>query len=220
MVWLAAAAMSVQVASSLIGGRKQAKLAARQEQAQIKAQSEAESRAIIKDRLAQTVRNSYQAALMQSQLALKKQQAQGLSAGIRAQGLAAQGAAAANAAATGNTGASVAAVSADIQAKQDVAEAQNLLNYAADVDNHNRELDAMVMNTKLSAPDGTRNYQSSGHMSAWRSQAGLEIANSVAQFGFGYAQRRMSLSLGNNSGMKSGMPSGSLSKPQLSLSRF
>ena len=96
----------------------------------------------------------------------------------------------------------------------------DLLNYAADVDNHNRELDAMVMNTKLSAPDGTRNYQSSGHMSAWRSQAGLEIANSVAQFGFGYAQRRMSLSLGNNSGMKSGMPSGSLSKPQLSLSRF
>ena len=220
MVWFAAAALAAQVASSLYSGRKQAKLAARQEQAQITAPSEAASRAIIKDRLAQTVRNSYQASLMQSQLALKKQQAQGLSAGIKAQGLAAQGAAAANAAATGNTGASVVAVSADIQAKQDVAEAQNLLNYASEVDNHNRELDAMVVNTQLSAPDGTRNYQATNHMSAWRSQAGLEIANAVAQFGLNYAQRRMSLSLGNNSGMKSGMPSGSLSKPQLSLSRF
>ena len=220
MVWFAAAAAGVGLFSSLYSSRKQASMAARQEQAQIKAQSEAEARAIIKDRLAQTVRNSYQASLMQSQLALKKQQAQGLSAGIKASGLAAQGAAAANSAATGNVGASVAAVSADIQAKQDIAEAQNRLNYEAEVDNYNRELDMLVVNTKLSAPDGVRNYTATNYRSSWRSQAGLEIFNAAAQFGLNYAQRRMSLSLGDNTPQRSGLPLGSLSKPQLSLSRF
>lgn len=220
MVWFAAAAMGVQMVSSLWGGRKQASMAAKQEAANIKAQSEAEARAIIKDRLNQTVRNSYQAALMQSQLALKRQQAQGLSAGIKAAGLAAQGTAAANAAAAGNTGASVQAVSAAINAKQEVAEDQARLNYAAEIDNHNRELDAMAMNTQQSAPDGVRNYQTTNYRSAWRSAAGLEIATAAAQFGLGYAQRRMSLSLGSRVPSASGMPSGSLSKPQLSLSRF
>lgn len=196
MSWFAAGAVAVGTVTSIWQGRQAAKQAARSENAQIAASSEAEARAIVRDRLNQKIRNSYQAAILQKNLALAKQKAAQTGGDISAASLAAKGSAEANRAASGNFGASAVAVAVDIDAKAGAAQEQNKLNLEADIENYNSELDAIVVNTQQSAPEGIRKYSTSNYSSSWKRQAGVDIINGLAQFGLGYAQRRMSLGPG------------------------
>lgn len=218
MSWFAAGAAAVGVVTSVWQGRQQAKAAARAESAQIQGQSEAESRAIIRDRLNQTVRNSYQAAMLQSQLALQRQKAAKTSADIRSQGLVARGTAEANRAASGVVGASAQAVAADIDSKVNAATAQTQLELQQSLDNYNAELDMIVVNTAQSAPEGVRDYRSTGNYgSDWRKAAGVEILSGLAQFGFGYAQRRMQLGPGTTPAPRGNVGQGITRTPQTRL---
>lgn len=196
MSWFAAGAIAVGTATSIWQGRQQAKAAARAENGQIAAASDAEARAIVRDRLNQRIRNSYQAAILQKNLALAKQKAAQTGGDISAAALAAKGTSEANRAASGNFGASAVAVASDIDAKAGAALEQNKLNLEADLENYNSELDAIVVNTQQSAPEGVRKYSTYGYSSSWKRQAGVDIITGLAQFGLGYAQRRMSLGPG------------------------
>lgn len=218
MSWFAAGAAAVGVATSVWQGRQASKSAARGESAQIRAQSEAESRAIIRDRLNQTIRNSYQAAMLQSQLALQKQKSARLGSEIRTQGLVSHGAAEANRAAAGVVGASAQVVASDIDSKVDAAQAQNYLDLQQSVENYNSELDMIVVNTAQSAPEGVRDYRSTGNYgSDWRRAAGVEILSGLAQFGFGYAARRMQLGPGITPAARGNVGQGVTSTPRTQL---
>lgn len=200
MVWMLAAAAGIGAIQSIIGGRSASKQAAAQANAANRnaaAQTEAESKAIIKERLNTTIRNSYQAALMQQQLGLRKQQAAKEAAGIRAAALAAQGAARVSAAAAGNFGASVDAVAADIDIKAGEALATNEANLTTAIENYNAELDMMVLNTAQSAPNqqakvelAGRSYDSSGKTALYA------VGSALADFGLNYAMRYMKLNPG------------------------
>lgn len=196
MVWWMAAAFAASAATSILGSRKQAKQAQAAEDWQNRSNAEAESKQIIKDRLATSVRNAYATAARASALAVQKQQLANGQANTRASALAATGTARANNAATGTEGASAQAVATDIQMKMQADIDQQNLNYSQAVDDTNQELETQLMNTRIGAPDGVRNYYSSGVGKSWKQGAWLGLANAAIGFGMQYMNAKASLGAG------------------------
>ena len=196
MVWWMAAAFAASAATSILGNRKQAKAAQRAEDFQNRSSAEAESKQIIKDRLATTVRNAYATAARASALAVQKQQLAGSQAATRASALAATGSVKANQYASENYGASAQAVAQDIQTKMQADIDQQQLNYSQQVDDFNQELETQVVNTRIGAPDGVRNYYSSGVGGSWKQGAWLGLANAAIGFGLQYMNAKASLGAG------------------------
>lgn len=157
------------------------------------AASKAEGENIARERLNQTIRNSYSTAFAQANLALQKRQLSERKAGIGAAGLAATGDVTAMAAATGSTGASADAAAADIQMKVAAAEDQTVDAYENAMTNYNNELKSMVINTDSSAPQvraPVYNGPSGGDI------LGMGLMAGAMAFGSNYAMRSMSLGLG------------------------
>lgn len=241
MTWFALGAAAVGVVTNIVSGRSQARQAVAQQNAanraqaaQIINQSKAEADSIVNASLNATIRNAYAASIAQQELALKKQQAARQKADISAASLAAQGAASANASANESIGASVDAVASDIQQKAQQAADDVDLQWRQDVQNYNRTLDEIVLNQAM---DRTRmrsyNVDTSSSYSGpnMRDIVALSLMNGAAQWGLGYAQRRMQLGAGTprqaGKGLYGGSASvrgatstgGSLAAPQISLPR-
>ena len=152
-----AAMAGIQVVQGLFGANKAKNDAIRQ----MNAQSKAEGQAITTERLNRTVQNSYSTAFQQMQLALQKRQAVNQSAEVSAGTLVAKSQASLNAGASGTVGASVQAIASDIDQKSSVAQDSIRDNVDNAIQNYNRDIDTMVLNTKISEPQ-MRNFSYSG----------------------------------------------------------
>lgn len=152
----------------------------------------AEGQAVVKERLNTTIRNSYNTALQQSQLALQKRQLSGQSNAIGAAGLQAAGDVAVGAAATGSEGASIDAIAADVQMKTQTAMDMTSDAFENAVENYNSALDLMVINTEQSE-SSVRQAQYNGPSSG--AVLGGAILGGLSTFASGYATRQMSLGL-------------------------
>lgn len=189
MTWFAAGAIAVGTATSLYGASASASASA----AAAGRASAAEGRAITRERLNKTISNAYSAAFQQLQLASQKQQLAQQQSEIYAQGLAAQGAQEALVAATGTVGASAQAVRTDIAQKVDQASQQVEQGLESAIDNYNRGLDALVLNTEQTQQE-IRQYTYDGPSAG--SMAATAIIGGLAQFAGNYATRQMTLGLG------------------------
>ena len=189
MAWFVAGAV-LSAGTSFISSSSAA--AASQEQAN--AISRAEGERIEKERINQTIRNSYNTALGQMNLALQKRRLSTQATDIRAVTLAAKGDVNTAVAATGSIGASTAAIVADIDQKSDQAIAQTYDEYEMAVENYNNELGMQVLNTAASAPTPTPIQQvgpSTGEM------VGAALLGGLATFASNYASAKMKLGLGS-----------------------
>lgn len=160
---------------------------------QANAVSKAEGEAVVKERLNTTIRNSYNTALSQSQLALRKQQLAQASADTGAAALGVRGDADAMNAASGSIGGSTAAISADIQMKADAAQSRIDAELENAITNYNAELDMMALNTKLSESN-VRPVQYTGPSTG--EMLGTSAFVAAGSFASNYAMRQMSLGLG------------------------
>lgn len=192
MTWFAAGAAAVSLATSAYSSNAAAKSGARA----AGAQSKAEGEAVQAERLNYTIRNSYNTALSQMQLGLKKKQLSQQMGAISAAKLMAKGDANAVAAATGSIGASAQAVTADIDMKAQAAIDMTTDSFESAIEEHNMSLQMMVLNT-----EGTQHkmgeIQYTGPSGS--EMLGMAAASSVAQFAGNYASRKMSLGLGTPS---------------------
>ena len=187
--------MAVQAGLSFLGGQSQKA----QVKAQLRTQQIADSKEIVRDRLQASIRNAYATALGQVQLALQKKQTAQQMSSVRAGGVSALGDASLMSAYSGTMGASVDAVSSDIMQRSNEALTQLQENYDASLQDYNRSLDAMVMNTELSKPE-QREYKYMGP-STTDNLLG-SIAGTAMSFAGNYANQKMKLGL--QEGVKKG----------------
>lgn len=190
MTWFAAGAIAISTATSIYG----ANASANSQAAAAGRASAAEGKAIARERLNKTISNAYSAAFSQMQLAQQKGQLAQQSSDISAAGVAAQGNVELMAAATGSEGASVQAVSADVAQKVNTAQDQVQQGLEQAVDNYNRSLDMMVINTEQTQQE-IRQYSYDGPSAG--SQIATGVLGGLAQFAGVYASRQMQLGLGN-----------------------
>lgn len=187
---------SLMIGSALFSGAS-AFLSARSSAAsgirQANAVSKAEGEAVVKERLNTTIRNSYNTALSQAQLALRKQQLAQASADTGAAALGVRGDADAINAASGSIGGSTAAISSDIQMKADAAQSRIDAELENAITNYNAELDMMALNTKLSESN-VRPVQYTGPSTG--EMLGTAAFVAAGSFASNYAMRQMSLGLG------------------------
>ena len=204
MSWFMAGAAAVTAVTTYTGAQSQKSAAIKQGNAV----SLAEGKAIVRERLNQTIRNSYNTGLAQMQLGLEKRRMIQQGADISAAALAAKGNADALSAASGSIGASVQAVAADINQKADSALDMTRDAFEMSVINYNNDLDAMVMNTDQSAPQPRKNEYIGPSDGAILGQS---LMSGVSQFASSYAMRHMQLGLGNKPNVPSSSGGGSLS---------
>lgn len=190
MSWFMAGAAAVTAATSLYSANSAAQSAAKQ----AGAASRAEGEAIAKERLNATVRASYQTAMQQMQLGLKKRQLSQQAADINAATLAAKGDATLAAAATGSIGASTNAVISDIEQKSQAALDQTTDSFENAVENYNQELQMMVVNMDQTAPT-VRQYEYNGPSGG--EMLGMAVMQGLSSFASSYAMKKMSLGLGD-----------------------
>lgn len=189
MTWFMAGAAAFTTVTSMYSANSAASASARA----AGAQSRAEGEAVAKERLNATIRNSYNTALAQMNLGLKKKQLSQQATDIRAATLAAKGDATLAAAATGSIGASTNAVISDIEQKSQAALDQTTDAFENAVENYNMELQMMVINTDQTAPTVRPveyHGQSRGEM------LGAALMQGLGSFASNYAMRKMSLGLG------------------------
>lgn len=190
MTWFAAGAIAVSTASSIYG----ANASANSQAAAAGRASAAEGKAISRERLNKTISNAYSAAFGQMQLAHQKAQLAQQSSDISSAGVAARGQADALVAASGSVGASVQAIQSDISQKVNTAQGQVQQGLEQAVDNYNRSLDMMVINTEQTNQE-IRQYSYDGPSAG--SQVASGILGGLAQFAGMYASRQMQLGLGS-----------------------
>ena len=189
MTWFMAGAAAVTTVTSLYGAQS----AANSQAKAAGAASRAEGEAIAKERLNATIRNSYNTALAQMNLGLKKKQLSQQAGDIRAATLAAKGDVTLAAAATGSIGASTNAVVSDIEQKSQAALDQTTDAFENAVENYNMDLQMMVINTDQSAP----NVQPvEYHGPSGGEMLGMAVMQGLGSFASNYAMRKMSLGLG------------------------
>ena len=189
MTWFMAGAAAVTTVTSMYSANSAASASARA----AGAQSRAEGEAVAKERLNATIRNSYNTALAQMNLGLKKKQLSQQATDIRAATLAAKGDATLAAAATGSIGASTNAVISDIEQKSQAALDQTTDAFENAVENYNMELQMMVINTDQSAPT-VRPVEYHGPSRG--EMIGAALMQGLGSFASNYAMRKMSLGLG------------------------
>lgn len=189
MTWFAAGAAAVSLATSAYSANASAKSGARA----AGAQSKAEGEAVQAERLNYTIRNSYNTALSQMQLGLKKKQLSQQMGAISAAKLMVKGDANAVAAATGSIGASTQAVTSDIDMKAQAAIDMTTDAFESAIEEHNMSLQMMVLNTEGTAHKMSE-LQYTGPSGS--EMLGMAAASSVSQFAGNYASRKMSLGLG------------------------
>lgn len=201
MTWFMAGAAAVTTATSMYSANSAASASARA----AGAQSRAEGEAVARERLNTTIRNSYNTALAQMNLGLKKKQLSQQATDIRAATLAARGDATLAAAATGSIGASTNAVISDIEQKSQAALDQTTDAFENAIENYNMELQMMVINTDQTAPT-VRPVEYRGPSRG--EMLGSALMQGLGSFASNYAMRKMSLGLGepatqvsNNAGM-------------------
>lgn len=204
MSWFMAGAAAVTAVTAYTSAQSQKSAAIKQGNAV----SLAEGKAIVRERLNQTIRNSYNTGLAQMQLGLEKRRMSQQGADISAASLAAKGNADALSAASGSIGASVQAVASDINQKADSALDMTRDSFEMSVINYNNDLDAMVMNTDQSAPQPRKNEYIGPSDGAILGQS---LMAGASQFASSYAMRNMQLGLGNKPNVPSSAGGGSLS---------
>lgn len=190
MTWFAAGAAAITVATTYMGAQSNASNAIKN----ANSASRAEGEQIYKERLNQTIRNSYSTSLAQLQLGLKKRQLAGQAADIRASSLAAGGDAQLGISSTSSIGRSTNAVVSDIAQKTQQALDMTTDQFENELDNYNRELQMMVINTEQSAPTVRKNEYigpSDGDM------FGMALMQGASSFAGNYAMRKMSLGAGD-----------------------
>ena len=187
--------MAVQAGLSFLGGQS----AKAQAKAQLRTQQIADSKEIVRDRLQTSIRNAYATALGQVQLALNKKQTAQQMSSVRAGGVSALGDASLMSAYSGTMGASVDAVASDITQRSNEALTQLQENYDASLQDYNRSLDAMVMNTELSKPE-QKEYKYMGPSTTDNLLS--SIAGTAMSFAGNYANQKMKLGL--QEGVKKG----------------
>lgn len=187
--------MAVQAGLSFLGGQS----AKAQAKAQLRTQQIADSKEIVRDRLQASIRNAYATAFGQVSLALQKKQTAQQMSSVRAGGVSALGDASLISAYSGTIGASVDAVSSDIMQRSNEALTQLQENYDASLQDYNRSLDAMVMNTELSKPE-QREYKYMGP-STMDNLLGA-VTGTAMSFAGNYANQKMKLGL--QEGVKKG----------------
>lgn len=193
--------LAIQAAMSFM--EKQSQKA--QAKAQLRAQKIADSKEIVRDRLQASIRNAYATALGQVQLALNKKQTAQQMSSVRAGGVSALGDASLLSAYSGTMGASVDAVSNDIMQRSNEALTQLQENYDASLQDYNRSLDSMVVNTELSTPQ-QREYKYMGPSTTDNLLS--SIIGTGASFAGNYADQKMKLGL--QGGTKSGPSTSSI----------
>ena len=208
MTWFMAGAAAVTTVTSLYSAQSAANSQARA----ASAVSRAEGEAIAKERLNATIRNSYNTALAQMNLGLKKKQLSQQAGDIRAATLAAKGDATLATAATGSIGASTNAVISDIEQKSQAALDQTTDAFENAVENYNMDLKMMVINTDQSAPN-VRPVEYHGPSGG--EMLGMALLQGLGSFASNYAMRKMSLGLGE----KAAAPSVSSNASMYSLGR-
>lgn len=186
MTWFAAGAA---VVGTLYSSSQAAKSGAKS----AGAQSLAEGKATVAERLNTTIRNSYSTAASQMQLGLKKKQLSQQGAQISAAALAAKSDATLANASTGSIGASSQAVISDIEMKAQEALDMTTDSFESAVDNYNTDLNMMVVNTSQSAPT-VRDVQYQGPSSG--EMIGGALMSGAMSFASSYASRKISLGLG------------------------
>lgn len=189
MTWFMAGAAAVTVGTSLYSAQS----AANSQAKAAGAASRAEGEAIARERLNATIRNSYNTALAQMNLGLKKKQLSQQAGDIRAATLAAKGDATLAAAATGSIGASTNAVVSDIEQKSQAALDLTTDAFENAVENYNMDLQMMVINTDQSAPN-VRSVEYHGPSGG--EMLGTALMQGLGSFASNYAMRKMSLGLG------------------------
>lgn len=180
--------LAIQAAMSF--AEKQSQKA--QAKAQLRTQQVADSKEIVRDRLQTSIRNAYATALGQVQLALNKKQTAQQMSSVRGGGVSALGDASLLSAYSGTMGASVDAVSSDIMQRSNEALTQLQENYDASLQDYNRSLDAMVMNTELSTPQ-QREYKYMGPSTM--DNLVSSIIGAGASFAGNYANQKMKMDL-------------------------
>lgn len=193
MTWFMAGAAALTIGATYMSGQSAKSSAIKG----LNATSKAEGEAVVRDRLNTTIRNSYSTAFSQMQLGLKKRQLAQQGADISAASLAANGDIDAVNAATSSIGSTTQVISSDVAQKVELAQDQNRDQFENEVDNYNRELDMMVLNTDQSAPmvrQAEYTGPSNGQILGGALMAGL------ASFGSSYAMRKASLGLGTPPG--------------------
>jgi hypothetical protein len=193
MTWAYAGAAALTIATSYFSAESAKGTAIRG----LNAQSRAEGDAVVRERLNQTIQNSYATALGQAQLALKKRQLSTGDASIGAAGLAAKSEATLANAATGSIGQSTNAVMSDIDQKVQTAHDQVDEQYSQALQNYNTQLEMMAVNTGVTAPQ-VRAAEYTGPSDG--EILGSSIMQGMAQFAAGYASRKMKLGLGSPGG--------------------
>lgn len=189
MTWFMAGAAAVTTVTSMYSANSAASASARA----AGAQSRAEGEAVARERLNATIRNSYNTALAQMNLGLKKKQLSQQATDIRAATLAAKGDATLAAAATGSIGASTNAVISDIEQKSQAALDQTTDAFENAIENYNMELQMMVINTDQTAPT-VRPVEYHGPSRG--EMMGMALMQGLGSFASNYAMRKMSLGLG------------------------
>ncbi len=187
--------LAVQAGLSFLGGQS----AKAQAKAQLRTQQIADSKEIVRDRLQASIRNAYATALGQVQLALQKRQTAQQVSSVRAGGVSALGDASLMSAYYGTIGASVDAVSSDIMQRSNEALTQLQENYDASLQDYNRSLDALVLNTELSKPE-QREYKYMGPSTTDNLLS--SITGTALSFAGNYARKKMKLDL--QEGVKNG----------------
>ncbi len=194
MTWFMAGAAAV---TTTVTSLYSAQSAANSQAKAAGAASRAEGEAIAKERLNTTIRNSYNTALAQMNLGLKKKQLSQQAGDIRAATLAAKGDVTLAAAATGSIGASTNAVVSDIEQKSQAALDQTTDAFENAVENYNMDLQMMVINTDQSAPN-VRPVEYHGPSGG--EMLGMALMQGLGSFASNYAMRKMSLGLGSKPG--------------------
>jgi hypothetical protein len=189
MSWLIASA-AISAGTSYLSGRAAQSSGVRN----ANAASLAEGKAIVAERLNQTVRNSYNTAMMQLQLSANKRKLSQQRADIDVAGDAAMSDAEVGIASTGSIGASTAAVVSDIDQKVAAAKAATDAEFEGVLTQYNNDLQLMVINTDASAPQVRENIYTGPSSSEVFATA---LMSGVASFASGYASRQMKLGLGS-----------------------
>lgn len=189
MTWFMAGSAALSGVTSIIGGRSQAKAAAKEASARNTAMGEQ----VTKERLNTTIRNAYGTAFAQMQLGLRKKQMTAQGADIKAASLMAKGNAVLANASTGSIGSSTQAVIGDIEMKSQAAIDMTTDAFENTVENYNNDLNMMVLNTEISKPGvqaATYDGPSMGSI------IGGAVLSSAGSFALNYASKKMSLGLG------------------------
>lgn len=198
MLWM----MAAQAGLSFLSGQS----AKAQAKAQLREQQIADSKEIVRDRLQTSIRNAYATAFGQVSLALQKKQTAQQMSSVRAGGVSALGDASLLSAYSGTMGASVDAVSSDIMQRSNEALTQLQENYDASLQDYNRSLDEMVVNTELGTPQ-QKEYKYTGPSTLGNLFSA--VAGTAMTFAGKYASQKMKLDL--QDGTKSYSSSSSIS---------